>query len=329
MTKKMKFKNKIKAARGLIQYKLFKKKIPLIVTWPLTNKCNLNCKYCDEPNQNTNELNTREIISIIDQLKELGCQRISLSGGEPLIRKDIDEIIDYIYKKNISCVMTSNGLLIKNKIKSLNKINLIKLSIDGSKKINDIIRGNSTYNKVIEASKSLKNNNIKFVFNTVITKLNIRELDYVIDLAEKFETGVRFTVINYTHAHNKDINELIPDKKFYSIAVNKLEKAKRKGKPVLNSFLCLNYLKSWPEIKKIKCYAGELFCHINTNGTLSPCVMLQNNSENINVLKVGFKKAFENLSKNSCKGCWCTGTLELNMLLSLEFESIINLKNII
>ena len=60
----------------------------------LTHRCNLRCLYCSSPYRNTPELGTPEWRTVIDQLAVLGCRRVGILGGEPLLRPDLGEIID-------------------------------------------------------------------------------------------------------------------------------------------------------------------------------------------------------------------------------------------
>ena len=85
----MKLRNKLKIAKETLEVKFLKKKIPIAVTWAITNTCNLQCRYCGRWKTNSDELSTQEAKIIIEQLAHAGCMRISFLGGEPLLRKDI------------------------------------------------------------------------------------------------------------------------------------------------------------------------------------------------------------------------------------------------
>ena len=80
-----------------------------------------------------------------------------------------------------------------------------------------------------------------------------------------------------------------------------------------------------PKKNKLKCFASELFCHIDTNGDVYPCINMMYKTKADNVLKVGFKKAFEKASKNGCNGCTTFSFVELNLLFNLKFGAIYNL----
>lgn len=311
----------------MIKVKLFKHKIPLAVSWSLTNKCNLKCKYCDSYKIKSKELTKKEIFHIADELAYMGTQRISLIGGEPLIREDIGDIIKYLKKYNFHLTLTSNGKLIKNKIEDIRKIDLIKLSLDGPKKVHDLLRGDGSYNDVMEAIKIIKNNNIKLMINTTLNSYNLGYVDYILKVAEKFDIPVKFQPINnLSYLSKKDILPLIPDKNEYLKTIKSIVYMKKKSKYITNSIKGLEYLAAWPNKKEIKCYAGKIICRISPNGNLYPCSFMENKTRRLNCIEIGFKKAFEQLPEISCRRCWCSSTLELNLLMSFNPESILNLK---
>ena len=98
----------------------------------LTNRCNVNCIYChhDGMRSSKNEMTPDEIYRICKVAKEIGVRKIRLSGGEPLIRKDIVEIVSKIASldfKDIS--MTSNGILLEKYAKDLKEAGLDRVNV--------------------------------------------------------------------------------------------------------------------------------------------------------------------------------------------------------
>jgi len=85
---------------------------PLWISWEITNKCNYKCIHCrmDELNDFNKELSTDEVISCINQLNEIGVYQINYSGGEPFLRNDFIDILEYTSKSNIKIGVTTNGV---------------------------------------------------------------------------------------------------------------------------------------------------------------------------------------------------------------------------
>jgi radical SAM protein with 4Fe4S-binding SPASM domain len=180
---------------------------PLIVRdvdleWPVdvaylevTNTCNLSCVHCyktaGEPL--SRELTTQEWMSIIDELKELGILTIAVTGGEPFMREDIFDILEYIAGNTIRLAIFTNGtLLTPDDIEQLRKINPEKVvvSIDGAtEETHERIRGKGTFRKTLETIDLLVKNGLPVRTNTVIYTGNAAELHQV--AAMLLERGVQ------------------------------------------------------------------------------------------------------------------------------------------
>ena len=336
----MKLRQKIETGVALAKVRFGKGKIPVVVTWAIAGGCNKQCLYCEEWKKRE-EITTEQAFRIVDELKNLGTKRISLSGGEPLAREDIGEIIDRAKMGGIGVVVTSNGSLVAKRIKELKNLDLLKLSIEGRKEVHDKLRGKGSFDEVMEAIRAAQKLGIKIVFNAVLTKYTLGEIDFLIDLAKKYETGVRFTVISEVHGGKRHVNPLLPAREEYISAIEKIIEAKRSGKPsfaaklrtgrpVLNSLAGLAYYKEWPDPRKLACFAGKGFCHIDARGDLFPCVMMAGRGKGVSVLKDGVGWALDRLGETACQGCWCGGTLELNLALGVRgVEVLRNVKRLV
>jgi MoaA/NifB/PqqE/SkfB family radical SAM enzyme len=101
-------------------------------------------------------LHTADVFRIVDQLADMGTQRIGLSGGEPLLRDDIGEIIRHIKGKGIECGLSSNGILVPERLLEIRGVDSICLSLDGDKHVHEDLRGKGTYQKVMRAVQCVK-----------------------------------------------------------------------------------------------------------------------------------------------------------------------------
>ncbi len=275
----------------------------------------------------TEELTTKEVFSIIDELAEMGTQTIIFSGGEPLLRDDIGQIINYSRGKGIFTGLTSNADLVAQKIKDIRNLDMLKLSFDGPERIHNLVRGEGSYNEVMNAVKVSKENEINMKFNTTLTKYNIEDVDFILQKAEELNIRVKFQPVSHVHSVGRDISFLSPDEKKYKQAIQRLIYLKKTNPYIINSTLALKYLYHWPHMnKKLECYAGRLICCITANGDVYPCSAMRDEIKPPNCLDATFKEAFDNLSLvPSCRGCWCSSTLELNCLLSFDFNTILNI----
>ncbi|MBL7197059.1 MAG: radical SAM protein [Candidatus Omnitrophica bacterium] len=325
----MKLYKKISIAATIIQKRLLGRRMPLLVSWYLTDKCNYQCKYCSIWSRQTEELNTQQVKLIIDKLSRCGTKAIAFSGGEPLLREDIKEILNYCFQKGIYTKLTTNGSLVQEKKEAIKNVNIVKLSFDGPPQIHDFNRQGGSYQQVIKAAEFLKTHNVKVGFNCVMSKLNIEHLDYVLKEAEQLNIKVTFQPLEFRN--NKDfILHNAPSKEMYKKALGMLISKKRRGNyAIANSLPGLRYLYNWPSYKNIKCWAGIFHFRITPEGRLLVCDRLENSRSSFFVLQEDIESALKAQEVSACKnGCWRNSTIELNHLLSLHPFSILNVINI-
>jgi len=313
---------------GLIKCNLFNQKIPLNVGFSITNKCNSNCIYCRIPKRKVKELSTEQVLEIIEVLSKNGTKRIGFTGGEPLLREDIEEIIDFAHNKNIFTSLGSNGMLAEKKIDELKNLDLLVLSLDGGRKIHDTQRGIECYEKVVSAIKKAKENGINVWTVTTLTKYNLNEINFILEKAQELNFWASFQPLHHNPKLAGNTEKIMPSEKDYKNAVRKLIQAKIEGKKVANSMHYLNHLLYWPDsIKTTKCLAGRQFCHIDSNGDIFPCFNSMEEFKALNFFENGFEKAFENLSGLNCSSCLSANCMEYNFIGSMNFGALMNLRN--
>lgn len=150
--------------------------------WELTMGCNLRCRHCGSSCKEVlpDELSTEEAMLLVDQIALLKPEWITLTGGEPLLRKDWNLLANKLKEKKIAVNMITNGLLINRKIAQKMKeckIDLVSISIDGTEEYHEYMRGTGTFKKSKEAYKLLKEYNIPYGMNTTIIRENIECLE--------------------------------------------------------------------------------------------------------------------------------------------------------
>lgn len=154
---------------------------PVTCVWEVTMGCNMRCGHCGsscaEPLPD--ELTTGEAISVIDQISEMGLRWVTLSGGEPLTRKDLPILVERLNRKGVVVNIITNGwLMTKEMARKLKDagISTVAISIDGPKEIHDIVRKEGAFDHAVLAIKNLKSLGITVGTVTTISKLNINKL---------------------------------------------------------------------------------------------------------------------------------------------------------
>jgi len=174
---------------------------PEHVYFSLTNRCNLRCKMCGVSKDSTPEdyeLPTEKVKDIIMQIKEMGINHIIFSGGEPLLRKDLVEIVRFAHENNIKMVdLITNGTMLDDVIiKELAEagLNYIGISIDGLSQASSKIRGPGVFEKVVGNIDNLNKYKSKYGkrspalgINFTIMGENVNDILPMIDLARSIK----------------------------------------------------------------------------------------------------------------------------------------------
>lgn len=153
----------------------------------VTYKCNLNCSYCHKEGQlkAKKELSLDRIEKIMEAAKEIGIKKIKITGGEPLLRKDIIDIIRIIKKNNFEDIsLVTNGLLLKQYAKQLKESGLDRLNI-GCDSLNLAFLKNK--NNIIGSLKAAKEVGLTPIkINMVVLKgINDNEIHKMIEFARE------------------------------------------------------------------------------------------------------------------------------------------------
>lgn len=164
-------------------------KAPIFGLWELTNRCDLSCVHCyyNANSEKICELTTKEAIDIANQLNDLGIFEVYISGGEPLLRDDWDQIIEQLRINNIQVGLITNGTNVTKQVaKKIAQLNVkwVQISIDGSEaEIHDKARGlDGSWEKSVDAIRYLKNEGVQVHASFVPSNINYFDVGNVIKL---------------------------------------------------------------------------------------------------------------------------------------------------
>ncbi len=309
-----------KAGWKYLQVFITKKRIPLYVGLFITQRCNLRCIYCfpDSPHrQAESEFTKEEIFRIVDELYSLGTRYITILGGEPLIRKDFSEIIDYISRKNILIETGTNGYFTKYNLAALKKLTLVCHSIDGDEAGHDRNRGKGSYKKIIESLELCIANKIPVQLRAVFTKNNVHCLKHLLELAKKYKT--RLGLAEQAMVKEKDLEYVMSPLELRGFW-KKVKAFKQEGYPIDKSYLLLEKISNYPldfPLDKIftkddilpacydyqLCYLNRGYMFLDSNGMVYPCALLFGKFGRSIYEKGGIKAAWEFLSEKKCLFC--------------------------
>lgn len=322
----MKIKHIVGLGSKILKAKFFKSKIPLKVTCYITYRCNLECPFCNRRTLRSVEMNTAQIKEMMKEFKEMGTYFWVFNGGEPLLREDLPELIDYAKALDFHCSVVTNGVLlaqILEKEPSFKKIDFVQISLQGPKEIHDKMSGQGNHERIMQVLNILKTLNIRTNILTLIAKDNIDYFDYLIELVTWYNITIAFQPLVIKVEDNLELaREHFPQKNRFKEAIEKLINRKKARAPIISSFKYLKMIKDyWPDAShRIHCYASQFYCNVTPDGYVVPCCakLAQTESKSFG-LEVGFKKAFRQLEGSSkCQDCYYFGPQELNLILRMQ-----------
>ena len=252
--------------------------------WFYTNgDCNLNCAHClveGGPQVQKKGLPLSRIKGLIDEALDLGLKRIYLTGGEPFLRPDIFELIDYVSKRTQTVILTNGTLMNKafRKISALRDRNILfQVSLEGPlSEINDRIRGMGNFQQTVSAIKGLIKAGINPIVTTTATRLN---QDYIVETNRFLATlGVKNHHILWLHPRGRtgnDFNNLfVPPESLTQIMKDLRKVSKETGTVVDNEVSLTTRLRGKRGRKKDLCNCCYDMFSIDADGHVYPCAAL-------------------------------------------------------
>lgn len=173
---------------------------PICLTWELTYACNLSCVHClsSSGRRDPRELTTQECKSIIDELQRMQVFYVNIGGGEPTVRSDFWEIVDYATSHGVGVKFSTNGVKITPEVAAALAANDyvdVQISLDGATAdVNDAIRGPRSYETAMRAMQNLSDAGMtNFKLSVVCTRTNIAQLDAFKAIADQYGAQLRLT----------------------------------------------------------------------------------------------------------------------------------------
>lgn len=315
---------------------------PKVAHIDITNNCNLNCLHCRvlDNHKETNvlyNLNFEDIKKLLMQLKKWGSiEWISIGGGEPLLRKDLFDIISLSKKLGFKTLLVTNGTLVdKNIVEKLEKaeLNRVQISIDGMKKTtHEKIRGKNTFDMAVNSVNYFLKSKIETTIRMVITKINYKETeDFIKYFASKGVPSISIRRFVPVGNSSKNFKELYLDSKvYYNILKKAILIGEKLNVKIASGDPLLSIVKT--DLKKIDiegyiggCTPGITYLYISYDGKIKPCPMLDISLGDIkkdNIRKIWENSDFYKKIRNreisgkcgECKYKWICGGCRANAL---------------
>lgn len=187
-----------------------------------TQRCDSQCRHCFLAAQKATgavrydgEMVTEEILFSFKRLRECGFSLLALGGAEPTQKPNFDHIVSSLSKMGFFIKIHTNGMsLSKERTLLLKHCNMfeVRISLDGScAKINDQIRGEGSYDRIIDGLKNCKNAELPFTLAVTLNKINIPDLPRIIDLAYEMGAYAVHSYLLIDKGRGVNLQKLIPE----------------------------------------------------------------------------------------------------------------------
>ncbi|HTZ17751.1 MAG TPA: radical SAM protein [Dissulfurispiraceae bacterium] len=293
---------------------------PKWIAWEITRRCNLRCVHCRSSSEmivkEHPDFPIEEAFRLLDDIAGYAKPVIVLSGGEPLLRKDVFEIARYGTDKGLRMCMATNGSLVNDdiceKIKA-SGMRIVSMSLDGaSAEVHDDFRNEKgAFAAVMRAAGLFKKYGIEFIINSSFTKRNEEEIPKVYRLAKEIGATAWYLFMIVPTGRGEEImNELITKEHYEDILDWHYNMEKDEPEMLVRPTCAPHYYrivlqKAKAEGEKFKrrtlkfstggskgCLAGQLICLIDVDGNVLPCSYFPKPAGNVRTQS--FKDIWEN-----------------------------------
>jgi len=173
---------------------------PICLTWELTYACNLSCVHClsSSGRRDRRELSTTHCKALLDELERMQVFYVNIGGGEPTVRPDFWDLVDYAVAHSVGVKFSTNGIKITPSIAArlaASDYVDVQISLDGATEaVNDTVRGAGSYRMALRAMRALAAAGFRgFKLSVVVTRQNVGQLDQFAELARDHGAQLRLT----------------------------------------------------------------------------------------------------------------------------------------
>ncbi len=298
----------------------------------LTDNCNSKCITCTQWRQkSSDELSLNEISDLLTELKELGISWITLSGGEPLLRKDLPDIVRRCstLKFDEIAILTNGLLLTKHLAEQLleSGVTTIGVSLDGLKEINDSIRGvKGSYEKAVSALTILselrdeKYKSTNLYVATTLMKPTLNQIIPLLNVVRDLKVQMNLNLIDSSpYFFQVDVADLmVDDQSELDMFVDEIHKIKsEKGNifPISHTHASFEYVRKYfkdPKREDIPCILGHIGLDIGAHGevysgcfSMKPLGNIRERSLKEIINSAEYKRRLSDMFYKRCPGCSC------------------------
>jgi heme b synthase len=290
---------------------------PRLVAWEITRSCNLNCVHCRAASGRgpySGELDTEKCLEVLDQIVQTGKPIIILTGGEPLLRKDVFKLAQYGTDLGLRVVMATNGTLLTQAIAeelTASGIKRVSISIDGAdaQEHDQFRKVPGAFLGALDGIELLKSRGIEYQINTTVTKHNLHHVGKILDLAIELGAVAHHLFLLVPTGRAKDMIDQEIEALEYEELLHWFSDMRNKTPLHLKATCAPHYYRILRQEAHAKgekvdfetygldavtrgCLGGTSFCFVSYDGVVQPCGYLELNCGDLK--QSSFKSIWEN-----------------------------------
>ncbi len=271
-----------------------------VIAWETTRMCHLNCRHCRaaaSKSQPRDELSTAEGFRLISEIAKFAKPLLILTGGEPMARPDIYELASYATEKGLRVVMATCGHLLTaetaEKIKA-SGIKALSISLDGADAAtHDKFRDTpGAFEKSLAGIQCARESGIPFQINTTVSRINVRELPQILDLAEKIGASTMDFFFLVPTGRGKYLDDELLQTEEYEESLRWIAE-ERSGRKIGVKTTCAPHFARISQNTGCGCMAGGTFVFISHRGIMQPCGFLDIPCGNLRKEGFNFEKLYQ------------------------------------
>ncbi len=266
--------------------------LPRIISWNITGACHLRCPHCylNARRRWPGELSTEEALGLIDGMAEAGTELLILSGGEPLLRRDLPTLASHATEKGISVVLGTTGTLIDRKRARLLKESGVAAAgisidfIDPAK--HDAFRGlRGSWEKAVKGLEACREEGLEVLVHTTALQANQEEIPAIVEFAHGKGARAFHLFFLVCTGRGEQLTDLSPHE--YERVLGFVLDAQDLYPEMMVRARCAPYIgrlaleRGLPPIGSAGCLAGTSYCRITPTGDVTPCPYLPITAGNV------------------------------------------------
>lgn len=294
------------------------------VTLLVTLRCDQHCAYCDFPRHAGDELDTATWKRLLIGLRRAGTVRLGLSGGEPLLRPDLGELVQAAVKQGFVTSLVTNGAHLAERLDEVLPVDYLLSTIEGDAPRHDAVRGPGAWKATWDGLEAVRRRGgPRLGLICPVHAANAASLDEALRAAEALGVKVFFQPVLQRDGWSGAPFGGLPDDATVRDVFGRLAAWKRAGRPVGNSHAYLDLvLEGRTGALAGTCTAGRYFVTILPDGRVTPCCMLPFHANLARIDPDHPERTARQVPRPSCQGCAISPYVESHFILSMNLRAV-------